>query len=190
MGKYLQEFFWMPSDVVQWLQSASQEFGLWVVLWQVGDNARTVDPDSLDASLFEGNQEDTFQIFLGSFDTSKAPVWRDIEGKKLLDFLNSYAVQLVPSIITPDRKTLFQGRLSIMPPDQYGDPIKAQKLIALFKLIQSSLKQSSDAGKKIVQHLANGKHKSWKNMLVGKSVSVTNMELKQFAHGEVVFEVE
>jgi hypothetical protein len=190
MNRYLQEFFWTPSELVAWLRVMCKQLGLWIVVWPVGQDARAYDPDDIRPEMFEGVREDAVQIFVGAPEVSTGPAWRIVNGKQLLDFQASYAVQLVPSVVTPDGTILLQGRLAVLRPDQYENAGRAEKLVALFRRLQSSLEQESDADRCVVQLLSNGERKVWKGMLVGKAVKASNKQLKQFERGEVVFGVE
>ena len=159
-------------------------------MWLVGEDARAVQPAEICAETFEGKTEDECHIFLSAPSISNGPVWQHINGKQVIDFQSSYAVQLVPSVVAPDRRVLLQGRIAILRPEQYDDSLHAEKLVQLFRRLRSSLKQNSDDTRCIVQSLSNGKLKKWTSVLVGKGTELANMELKQFAKGEVTFKVE
>ena len=139
--------------------------------------------------MFNGLAEDTIQLFLGNAD--QAPAWRQAGGKRLLDFQRSYVVQLVPSVIAPDQKSLLQGRLAILRPDQYEEGERARALLTLFRRLRSDMKRESDARYLVVQRLPNGGRKIWRTMLIGKAVpGSSTTQLKQFANGKVAFEID
>lgn len=189
MNRYLSEFFWMPTEMVRWLRLIVPELRLWVVLWEVGQDSRAVDSGELLAEMFEGRVEDSIQLFLGDLELSHGPVWHRAEGGRLLDLHRSYAVQLIPPVMIG--RTLLQGRLAMLQPDQYENPECAAKLIILFRRLRKSMKRHSDSTRVITQRLSAGGKKHWKSMLVGKDVPGEGVvQLKQFVQGSVVFEVE
>lgn len=159
MNRYLQEFFWMPEELLNWLQARCRQVELWIVLWKVGADAQLVGSDDLQLETFHGTDSDVVQIFIGAPDVSRDPVWRLVNGRRLLNFQSSYVVQLVPSVITPDERILLQGRLAILRPNQYADAARAKKLLLLCRRLRSSMKSNSDVGQCIVQRLSNGQLK-------------------------------
>jgi hypothetical protein len=191
MNRFLQEFFWTPDETIDWIKRVARSLNLWVVLWAVANDAQKVDADQLRPDMFEGLEEDTLQLFLGSFDLSTEPAWREVQGRRLLDFQRSYAVQLVPAVIAPDHKTLLQGRLAILRPDQYDDQVSAKKLFELFRRLKASMKNESDRDRVVTQVSSSGGKKLWKDILVGKHVPGGRVtQLKQFSKAPVVFSVE
>jgi hypothetical protein len=162
---------------------------LWIVLWPVGENARLIDVKDLRSEVFERPVDD-LQLFLGSADLRADPAWRSVNGRRLLDFPQSYAVQLVPSIFISDRNMLLQGRVAILQQDQYEDAALAKELARLFRRLKSEMKRASDGHRVVVQVLSSGEKKSWRSMLVGKELADADMELKQFPDGTVRFAVE
>jgi hypothetical protein len=189
MGRYLREFFWTPSETVPWIEHAVSSLGLWIVVWTVGCDARRSDLSDLDPEMFCGSTEESVQLFLGSAGLSE-PRWQLTSGRRQLDFKRSYAVQLVPSVHDRDSEILLQGRLAILRLDQYEDLARAKELADLFRRLVGSMKQQSDDHCVIVQDLANGECKIWKQTLVGKAVPRTEtLRLKQSIQGAVVFRI-
>jgi hypothetical protein len=190
MTKFLQEVFWTPGETIDWVHRVVGAFDLWAVLWLVGNEARLVDANELRPEIFYDRTEDTAHLFLGSSNKLRSPQWRDVSGKRLLDFQRSYAVQFVPSVISPDRKALLQGRLAILPPDQYDDPARAAALVSLYRSLQLSMKKQSDQSRVVTQVLQSGEPKTWKQVLVGKAIPRgQELKLKQFADGVVEFQL-
>ncbi|MGB5102435.1 MAG: hypothetical protein WBO04_03835 [Steroidobacteraceae bacterium] len=190
MSKFAQEFFWTPTELLTWLRRVREELGLWLVVWRVGKSAELVELDSIQPSMFCGGQEDSVQLFLGTASLSPAPQWRVTADRRELDFQRSYAVQLVPSMLSTDGRMLLQGRLAIMRPTDYEDQKRAAELAKLFRRLTAELKRDSDAGRVIVQPLPTGERKRWGDVLVGRQISESNLKLKQFSRGEVEFQVE
>ena len=119
MNRFLQEFFWTPTETVGWIKNVVPSLNLWLVLWVVGEDAQLLEATELRPSMFENRTEDGVQIFLGSIDLSGAPVWREAGGRRLLDFQRSFAVQLVPPVITPGQDIFLQLQMSILILSQY-----------------------------------------------------------------------
>jgi hypothetical protein len=190
MSGLKQEFFWTPHELQAWLIRVCDELGLWLVLWRVGRNADNVNPDAIQPSMFESVADDAIQIFLGSPSICPKPVWRIAGDRRELDFIRSYAVQLVPSVLAVDHKTMLQGRLAIMRPVDYDDSNRAKQVAELFKQLRAKLRQDSDRSRIIVQQLPDGDKKRWQDVLVGKSVPKSGLKLKQFSRGEVEFGIE
>jgi hypothetical protein len=190
MSKFAQEFFWTPAELLTWLRRVREELDLWLVLWRVGESAELVDLDSLQPSMFCGGQEDSVQLFLGEASLAVAPQWRMVGDRRELDFQRSYAVQLVPCMLSADGGTLLQGRLAMMRPADYTDQNRVPDLVRLFRRISANLKQNSDTGQVVTQPLPTGDRKRWGNMLVGPAIAESKLKLKQFARGEVEFRVE
>ena len=82
------------------------------------------------------------------------PQWRIVGDRRELDFLRSYAVQLVPSILAADRTTLLQGRIAIMRAADYDNAARAVEVAKLYKRLRSDLKRESDHDRVVVQLLA------------------------------------
>jgi len=186
MNRHLQEFFWTPEETVRWLKHVVSDLRLWVVLWEVGRDAGLVDPEVLAPRLFENSVDDSVQLFLGD-PTFSRPVWRETNGRRILDVQLSCAVQFVPAISVPDH-ILLQGRLAVLRPDQY-DGSCAERLPGLFRHLRLSMQRHSDRTRIVTQLLSGGGKKRWKGMLVGKDVPA-DVELKQFVTGSVVFDLE
>jgi hypothetical protein len=163
---------------------------LWIVLWPVGEDARLIEAGDLRSEMFNCLTEESLQLFLGTAAIAPHPLWCTAGGRREIDFQRSYAVQLVPSVIAPDAKTLLEGRMAILRSDQYADAEAAKELIALFRRLQSEMKRASDHQHVVVQTLTNGEKKKWRNILVGRELPSSNIvQLKQFAQGAVTFEV-
>ena len=190
MSKLSQEFFWRPAELQLWLRRVCEELGLWLVVWRVGKSAELVDLASIQPSMFCGGQEDSVQLFLGTASLSAAPQWRVVADRRELDFQRSYAVQLVPSMLSADGEILLQGRLSIMRSTDSDDQKRAAELTKLFRRLAAELQRDSDAGRVIVQPLPTGERKRWEDMLVGPGIAESKFKLKQFSRGEVEFRVE
>lgn len=190
MSKTAQEFFWTPQELLTWLHRVCEELGLWFVVWRVGQSAEQVDPGSIQLSMFQGAKEDSVQLFLGAKSLCPEPQWRVAGDRREMDFTRSYAVQLVPSILSIDGGMLLQGRLAIMRASDYDDKKRSAELRTLFGRLVSELKRDSDAGSVVVQPLPNGERKRWGDMLVSHAVSGSRLKLKQFSRGEVEFRVE
>ena len=190
MRKFAQEFFWTPAELLAWLRRVREELGLWIVVWRVGKSAEVAELDSIQPSMFSGGQEDSVQLFLGTATLSAAPQWRMVADRRELDFQRSYAVQLVPSMLSADGGLLLQGRLAILRPTDYEDEKRAVELAKLFRRLAAELKRDSDAGHVIVQPLPTGESKRWSDMLVGSAIAESGLKLKQFSRGEVEFRVE
>jgi hypothetical protein len=190
MSNLTQEFFWKPEELSGWLRRVCGEAGLWLVVWHVGRNADLANPSTIGPSMFEAAEDDSIQLFLGKPSICPAPQWRVVGDRRELDFKQSYAVQLVPSILAPDRKTLLQGRLAILRAPDYDDKARAAELASLFRRLESDLKRESDSGRVVVQPLSNGEKKRWSRMLIGRSIPDTGLKLKQFSRGEVEFQVD
>jgi len=189
MSKLNQEFFWMPDELAAWVRSVCAELGLWLVIWHVGRYADVVNPEALQSSLFSGNA-DSVQLFLGDQRLFPEPQWRVAGDQRELDLRRTYAVQLVPSLLAKDGHVLLQGRLAIMRESDYGDVSRYASLGALFRRLTSDLKHRSDSSYVIVQPLAGGGRKRWKDIRVGAAVPGSAKVLKQFSGGEVEFRVE
>jgi hypothetical protein len=116
------------------------------------------------------------------------PQWRVSKGNRLLDFARSYAAQIVPSIFSSKDTVLLQGRLAILKVEQYEDINRARRLASLYRKLTSSMKNSSDHQRVVVQNLSTGKTKTWNDILLGREVP-DSLRLKQFANGPVVFDV-
>lgn len=190
MSNITQEFFWAPEELVSWLKRVCGELGLWLVVWRVGQDATMFSPEAMQPSMFEGVPEDSIQVFLGTPSLCPDPRWRIVGDRRELDFAQSYAVQLVPSILSSDGKTLLQGRLAIMRATDYDDGARAAELAKVFRKLKAELRRDSEAGRIVVQPLPGGDLKRWKDMLVGRTVSESGLRLKQFLRGEVEFRVE
>ena len=157
MNRSIQEFFWTPTDTIRWLKVEVLSLRLWIVMWPVGSDARPLHVAELELGMFENDTEDAVQIFLGSAALSGAPEWTEAGGRRLLDFERSYAVQFAPSLITPDRKILLQGRMAMLRRYQYEDYSKATKLSELFRRLRASMKQASDRSRVVVQVLSKAR---------------------------------
>ncbi len=190
MNRFIQEFFWTPTETVGWIKKVVPSFELWLVLWRPGSDAQLLEATELQPSMFENGIEDAIQIFLGSIHFSGAPVWREAGGRRLLDFQRSFAVQFAPPVITPGRDILLQGQMGILRLSQYEDSGRATQLSELFRRLQTSMKQASDPSRAVVQVLSNGKKKRWNDMLIGAAVPDRGLQLKQFAKGAVTFGLE
>ena len=189
MGRCLQEFFWTPAELTQWVQRACREFELWLVVWRVGCDAEQVGPERLSAALFEGTDE-SVQLFLGDPSLSPAPRWRADRHRREIDFPGSYAVQLIPSLVPPGGDVLLQGQLAVMGSASYPDEERFAALGELCRLLQADLKRNSDPRYVVVQSLASGGRKRWKDVLVGPAVPNCGAKLKQFPNGSVEFSLE
>jgi hypothetical protein len=189
MPGFRQEFFWTPTELVEWIQRIVPSMRLWLVLWPIGGNAHLAEVRDLQADIFNCQLEDSIRLFLGDTRLSADPVWRHVNGRQLLDFQLSYAVQLVPSVIAPNCKTLLQGNLAILSLSKYEDAKRASDLMKLCRRLRSDMKRSSDGGRVVVQRLPSGEKKILKGMLIGREVPIAGgLELKQFAQGAVTFE--
>lgn len=190
MSSYSQELFWAPDELGAWLRGTCAHFGLWLVTWRAGRNAEQVSLEAIQPTLFEAESEDSIQLFLGSPLICPAPQWRFAGSRREIDFKRSYAIQLVPSLLCPDGRTLLQGRLAMMHTTDYDDVVRAAELRKLFMRLRSELRRNSDRGHVVVQRFSSGESKRWVDMLIGKSVPSSGFVLKQFARGNVDFSVE
>jgi hypothetical protein len=190
MSNITQEFFWTPEELVSWLRRICSEFGLWLVVWRAGNSAELISPGAMQPSMFEAAQDDSIQVFLGKPSLCPDPRWRVVGDRRELDFARSYAVQLVPSVLSADGKTLLQGRLAILRSPDYDDRTRAVELAILFRQLRAELRRDSDGGHVVVQPLPGGERKRWRDMLVGRAVAGSGLKLKQFSRGEVEFRVE
>lgn len=189
MTKLTQEFFWTPDELIGWIRQMCGDAGLWLVIWRVGHNADVVSPDAMLPSWFEG-MDDSVQLFVGDPLLCSVPQWRIVGDRRELDFTRSYAVQLVPSLVVPNVKTLLQGRLAIMRESDYDDASRYIELLKLYRRLRSDLQRASDSGRVVVQSLSTGGRKKWADMLVSPAVVGFNAKLKQFSRSEVEFELE
>jgi hypothetical protein len=189
MSKLAQEYFWTPDELVGWVKHICRDLGLWLVLWRVGRNAELINPETLLPSMFQGG-DDSVQLFLGDPTMCPVPQWRVAGDRRELDFVQSYAMQLVPSLVAPDDTTLLQGRLAIMRSTDYDDGKRYTELNKLFRRLKADLKRNSDAGHVVVQSLPDGGRKRWTTMLVSQAVATSTTKLKQFSRGEVEFGIE
>ena len=187
MNRYLQEFFWTPAETVRWLKDVVPDMGLWIVLWEVGRDARLVALEELAPGLFENGVDEPVQLFLGETSLSRS-VWRETGGRRILDVQRSCAVQLVPPIAVPGG-TLLQGRLAMLRPEEY-DGACIQRLRMLFRRLRGSMRTRSDRTRIVTQLLSGGGKKRWKDVLVGRDIPAVDVQLKQFVAGSVVFDVE
>lgn len=190
MSSYSQELFWAPDELGAWLRRTCARFDLWLVIWRAGRNAEPVSLQVIQPTMFEAESEDSIQFFLGSPLICPTPQWRFAGSRREIDFKGSYAIQLVPSLLCPDSRTLLQGRLAMMHTTDYDDAVRAAELRKLFGRLKSELRRNSDRGHVVVQHFSNGESKRWVDMLIGKSVPSSGLVLKQFAKGKVDFSVE
>lgn len=190
MSNITQEYFWAPEELVSWLKRVCSELGLWLVVWRAGQDAALFSPEAMQPSMFEAAPEDSIQVFLGKPSLCPDPRWRFVGDRRELDFAQSYAVQVVPSILSADGKILLQGRLAIMRATDYDDGARAAELAKLFRKLKAELRRDSEAGRVVVQPLPGGELKRWRDMLVGRTVSESGLRLKQFLRGEVEFRVE
>ncbi len=179
----------MPDELAAWVKHVCAELGLWLVIWQVGRNADLVKPAALQSSWFTG-ADDSVQLFLGDPRLCPEPHWRVAGDRRELDLRRTYAVQLVPSLLAKDGRTLLQGRLAIMRESDYGDDSRYAALGALFRRLRSDLKRRSDSSHVVVQPLSGGGQKRWNDIQVGAAVPGSAKVLKQFSGGEVEFRVE
>lgn len=186
----MQEFFWLPEPLTTWVQRICQDQGLWLVVWQVGNSAELVDPESLPSSRFRSAQDKPIQLFLGEPSLCQSPVWRTVGDRREVDFPRSYAVQLVPSLVVNEGTTLLQGRIAILRMSDYEDERRAAALAELYRRLRTALKRESDARNVVVQPMTDGTRKRWKDVLVGSGVSDSGLKLKQFSAGTVEFDVE
>jgi hypothetical protein len=189
MSKLTQEFFWTPDELIRWIQRVCGEADLWLVVWRVGRNADIVSPEVILPSWFEG-VDDSVQFFIGDPALCSVPQWRIVGDRRELDFTRSHAIQLVPSLVAPDGRTLLQGRLAIMRASDYDDTSKYAELSKLNKPLRSDLQRNADSGRVDVQPLSIGGRKRWAEMLVSSAVAGSNAKLKQFFKSEVEFELE
>jgi hypothetical protein len=189
MSTFTQEFFWTPNELVGWVDRLSRESDLWLVAWRFGHNAVTVHAKDILPSWFEGADE-SVQLFIGFPALCSEPIWRVAGGLRELDFPRSYAVQLVPSIITSDDRSLLQGRLAIMRKTDYDDKSRYAELSKRYRFLRADLKRNSDAKHVIVQALSSGRRKRWLDMLVSTAVVDSKPILRQFSKGEVEFEID
>ncbi len=189
MTRFYQDFFWMPIETINWIKSVVPALGLWTVLWPVGGNAQLIPVTDLQPDMFEDKEAEAVQIFLGSPDLSAEPKWREAGGRRLIDFGPSYAIQFAPAILTPDHKTLLEGRMVIFRLNEYEDYDSAIRLSELFKRLQKSMKQESDRSR-VIYELYNGQKKYFKNMLIGADVPGRNLTLKHTAKSAVTFGIE
>lgn len=189
MSKLNQEFFWTADELADWIKRICAEYGLWLVVWHVGRNADRIKPEELHPSWFSGADE-SVQLFLGDPNLCPKPQWRVAGDRRELDFQRTYAVQLVPSLLAKDGKTLLQGRLAIMREADYGEAASYAALSALFRRLKSDLKRRSDAHHVVVQPLSGGGQKRWSDILVSTAVASSAKSLKQFSGGEVEFRIE
>ena len=190
MNKTTQEFFWTPQELLIWVCRVCGKFGLWLVVWRVGQTAEQIDPTSVQPSIFEDVREDSIQFFLGATSICAFPQWRVVGDRRELDFVRSYSVQLVPSILSTDGPMLLLGQLATMRVADYDNKKRATELKTLFNRLVAELKHGSDASGVVVQSLVGGDGKRRKSILVSPAVSGSNLKLKQFSRGEVEFRVE
>lgn len=181
----------MPDELANWVKRVCADFGLWLVIWPVGRNADQIKPEDLHPSQFSGD-DDALHLFLGDPALCPQPKWRVVNDRRELDFPRSYAVQLVPSLLAKNGKTLLQGRLAIMREADYSDPQSYAGLRMFFRRLKSELKRRSDANHVIVQPLSGGGSKRWSDILVSTAVirSAKTLSLKQFSRGAVEFRIE
>jgi hypothetical protein len=129
-------------------------------------------------------------FFLGLRDL-QAPVWRQSNGRRHIDFPKSYATQFVPSVLGPGRTMLLEGRAAIFGRDKYEDSAKADRLASLFDVLRASLKKHSDRGRIVVQELANGTVKKHPGKLIGHEVPDDgSLVFKQFVLSPVSFRIQ
>jgi hypothetical protein len=190
MNRYLQDFFWMPEEMTTWIMRVMSQYHLWAVMCESGSDALPLPIETIRPRIFDRTGEDSIQIFLGSWEIAKAPVWREAGKRRLLNFQESYAVQLIPSLYDSIQKILLLGQMAILHSKQYDDRKKAADLIALFHQLRDEMTKSSDSSRVVVQMLSNGRKKFWKDILVGRQVPGGDaVSLKQFARGEVTFDL-
>jgi hypothetical protein len=189
MSRFVQAFFWEPDEIATWMKKAISSSQLWSVLWEEGNDASFLALNDIRPEMFIGAGQ-VIQIFLGLPELAPAPAWRYVNGRRLLDFPKSYAVQLIPSTVVPDQNVLLLGQIAILRQDQYDDPKKASDLITLFRRLRSDMSKNSDRSHAVVQVLSNGTMKYWSDILLGKELSDrSHLRLKQFVKGEVLFEI-
>jgi hypothetical protein len=186
----LLELFWMPNESVRWLRGTAHERDLWMVMWKGGSPAREISAGELSADMLCDTDEDTIHFFLGLRDL-QAPVWRESNGRRHIDFPKSYATQFVPPVLAPGQTTLLEGRAAIFDCDKYEDSAKADKLASFFDSLRTSMKKHSDQRRIVVQDLASGTLKKHPGKLVGSEVPDDgSLALKQFVLGPVSFRIE
>lgn len=156
----------------------------------VGRDQQLIPVTDLQPDMFEDKEADAVQMFLGSPDLSTEPKWDEGPGRRSIDFGPSYAIHFVPAIITPDHRTLLEGRMAIFRLNEYEDYDKSIRLSELFKRLQKSMKQESDRSRVVVHELSNGQKKYLKSVLIGTDVPGRNLKLKQSAQGPVTFGIE
>ena len=189
MNRFYQQFFWMPTETLSWIKSVVPALRLWTVLGRVGKDQQLIPVTDLQPDMFEKEEADAVQMFLGSPDLSTEPEWDEEPGRRSIDFGRSYAIHFVPAILTPDHKTLLEGRMAIFRLDQYEDYDKATRLSELFQRLQKSMKQESDRSR-VIYELYNGQKKYFRSMLVGADVPGRNLTLKHTAKNPVTFGIE
>jgi hypothetical protein len=189
MNRHLQEFFWMPEEVAAWTTRAMLQHQLWAVVCVAATDALLLPVEAIQPSLFNHAEGDSIQVFVGARNIAAAPVWRTAGDRRSLDVEQSYAIQIIPPLFDDsERKSLLLGQIAILRSNQYDDPEKAARLIALFNRLRNEMMTSSDPSRVVVQILSNGDPKLWKDILVGKQVPKDDaVSLKQFAGGEVTF---
>lgn len=191
MPRYDQQFFWAPSEFIEWLQRDVASSGYWFVLREVGKDSRAIRPQDLTTKNLEGLKEFAISLEVGDPDIVLSPIWLNQNDRRIIDTCRSYSVVITPSVIAPDGETLLKGSMAIMRADQYADHNKAEKLVAMFKKLQSSLKNKSTSDFIVVQDLVNGGKKAWRSCLVGKKLPQLKMKaFKQFVDGAVTFRIE
>lgn len=183
------DFFWTPKEFAEWIRERVLVNDFWLVIWPIGQDAFLSEVKDLEAALLANRREDSLHLFFGSKSLSE-PVWRIANESQQINFAESYAIQIVPPVLTEDDQILLLGSMGMLKLASYGDAKKAERLSKLYKGLVTSLKKNSDKMHSVVQRLSSGGQKQWSNIHLGNGVSQTkNIQLKQFVTGSVVFEM-
>lgn len=188
MSRRRQAFFWTPEEQQTWLRAVVEEYNLWLVVTLDKRDAELINADSIEQSFFQGSEFST-QVYFSAKSISEEPTWDDRYLDRDIHFLRSYAVQFLPSMLSPDGKMLLEGQMAMVPPCEYQDQVRAADLERLFRRLVAKMRRDSSKTHEIVQY-TDDQRRLRLTTAVGKSVIGSNLILKQLPMAAVEFTVE
>ena len=160
------------------------------------NNFLTLTPKELERVTFEAQTEYACMIFFGQKAREARPIFDFTpRGQRSLNFLQSKAIQFVPSLIVEGR-VLLEGRMAIMRKSDYQlHGIPCEPIFGWFHSVAASFKAAvADRAVLLIQQKkGSGTIKEWRQVVVSKHAAKWRRNgrlLKQFPRGEVEFDIK
>ncbi len=169
-------FFLMPDEFIDILKRASARYDLWLAMAaRPATKFRMATPESVTSDLLTGPFDGVVTLQIGFRELSPGPVATRTYASGNdqgfdIDYEKSYNIRFKPSILTPDRKILFQGTMLMLAQSRYPDAAKGKRLTAIFQTLRREIRKRCDLNLAMFAETHDGRIVPYNWIVAGKCV--------------------